>query len=139
MEVESLLVVTVGLPYSGKSVWSSKQGVPIVCPDEIRYALHGCRYLPLAEPFVWAIAMVMVRALFGAGHEKVVVDATNMTRKRRDFWQSDEWATAFKVFTDPRDVCYRRAEVAQDETILPIIDRMASEWEALGTDEIQCE
>ena len=36
------LIVMVGLPRSGKTTWARKQGYPIVNPDSIRLAFHGC-------------------------------------------------------------------------------------------------
>jgi predicted kinase len=50
-----ILILTVGLPRSGKSSWSRQQTFPVVNPDSIRLALHGLRFAPEAEPFVWAI------------------------------------------------------------------------------------
>ena len=126
---ELTLILTVGLPYSGKSTWARKQGYPIVCPDAIRYALHGERFLPAAEPMVWAVAKYMVRALFGAGHDTVILDATNTTEERREEWATGDWAVACHVIDTPADECIRRAKAAGDEEILPIIDRMAERWE----------
>lgn len=135
---ELLLICTVGLPRSGKSTWAqSFEGrIPIVNPDAIRYALHGQRYQALAEDFVWAIAKVMVRALFAAGHSTVIVDATNTTRRRRDEWQNKGWVTKFKVIDTPEDVCQHRALEEGDADILPIIAKMAEQWEPLAADEI---
>ena len=130
---EKILICTVGLPRSGKTYWSRRQAYPVVNPDSIRLALHGLRYAANAEPFVWAIARLMVRSLFLAGHRTVILDATNTTRKRRDEWQSLEWGTFFKVFDTPKQECLRRAE--GDAEILPVIERMAAQWEPLGDDE----
>jgi predicted kinase len=127
--------MTLGLPRSGKTTWSKQQGVPIVCPDAIRLALHGERFIGSAEPFVWAIAKCMVRALFVAGHGTVILDATNVTKKRRDEWKSDEWTRAFKVITTPTAECLRRAEAEGDTYIVPVIERMAAEWEIPSADE----
>jgi len=127
----------VGLPRSGKSTWAKAQGVPIVCPDSIRLALHGERFIRLAEPFVWAIANVMVRALFLAGHEKVVVDGCHIKRKYRDEWQSDEWETWFKWIDTDQQTCLYRAELEKDKEIMPIIDKMTEEFEGICTDELQ--
>ena len=80
------LILTVGLPRSGKSTWAKEQGFPIVNPDAIRLSLHGQRFQPEAEGFVWAIAYLMADALFKAGHDTVIVDATNITKKRRQSW-----------------------------------------------------
>jgi predicted kinase len=132
--VANTLILTVGLPRSGKSTWARRQGVPVVCPDAIRLALHGQRFQALAEPLVWAIARVMVRALFLAGHGRVVVDATHVTRKRRDFWLADggeQWAVLHVPFPADREECVRRARAMGDEEIIPVIERMAAEFEPL--------
>jgi predicted kinase len=129
----SVLIVTVGLPRSGKSTWSIMQECPVVNPDSIRLALHGRRFEALAEPFVWAIAKVMVRALFLAGHIRVILDATNTTRKRRDEWRSEDWVTYFKVFTTPRTACLERA--GSDEELKAVIESMALRAEPLADDE----
>lgn len=117
--------MTVGLPRSGKTTWARQQGFPIVNPDSIRLALHGQRFEPAAEPFVWAIAKVMVRALFIAGHNTVILDATNTTEQRRDEWKSDEWVRSYHVFHTPGEICIARAGQAGDMEIIPVIERMA--------------
>lgn len=124
------LVGTIGLPKSGKTTWARKQGHPIVNPDSIRLALHDHDYIRLAEPFVWAIAKVMVRALFEAGHEVVILDATNTTEKRREEWMSDEWETEWHIIATPKSVCLERA----DETMKPVIERMAGAWDLSAHD-----
>jgi predicted kinase len=121
--------MTVGLPRSGKTTWARAQGHPIVCPDEIRLALHGQRYAQEAEPFVWAIARLMVRALFTAGHNTVILDATNVTQKRRDEWESDLWDTVFHVIPTNEEECLARADAERDEEIKPVIRRMAEQFE----------
>lgn len=130
-----ILIATVGLPRSGKSTWARRQAYPVVNPDSIRLALHGQRFAAEAEPFVWAIAKVMVRSLFGAGHRHVILDATNMTRKRRAEWLSREWGTFFKHIDTDSPTCRQRAELEKDAEILPVIDRMEAEFEPLEADE----
>lgn len=132
---DRILIATVGLPRSGKSTWARSQAYPVVNPDAIRLALHGQRFAANAEPFVWATAKVMVRALFLAGHKTVVLDATNTTRKRRDEWRSDEWGLFFKPVPTGHVTCVMRAMAEKDEEILPVIERMAAEFEPLGDDE----
>lgn len=39
------LILTIGLPRSGKSTWAKQQGCPVVNPDSIRLALHGKAYI----------------------------------------------------------------------------------------------
>ena len=129
------LVMTVGLPRSGKSTWTKTRSVPIVCPDQIRYAMHGQRYQALAEPFVWATAKVMVRALFLSGHTVVILDATNTTQKARNEWKSPDWKREFKIIPTAANVCIERAKAENDEYIIPIIERMAKQYEAVTAEE----
>jgi len=125
------LILTVGLPRSGKTTWARQQGVPIVNPDSIRYALHGERFIALAEPFVWAIAKVMVLALFLAGHDTIILDATNTTEKRRAEWVSEKWETKCHVIPTTKEECIRRADAEGDDYIKPIIEKMAAQYEPL--------
>ena len=132
---EKILIATVGYPRSGKSTWARATGCPIVNPDSIRLALHGQRFVANAEPFVWAIAQTTVRALFLAGHDRVVLDATNTTRKRRLAWVSEDWTVKWKHIETPAAVCIDRALKASDLEIIPVIERMRAEFEPLLPDE----
>lgn len=124
------LIVTVGLPRSGKTTWARTTGWPIVNPDSIRLALHGQRFYGPAEPFVWAMAYAMVEALRLAGHARIVVDATNVSAKRRAEWEARyPGAVEFKVIETPPEECIRRARAENDEEIVPVIERMAAEWD----------
>lgn len=119
------LVCMVGLPYSGKSTEARLMIFPIVCPDAIRIALHGHKFIPEAEPYIWAIARTMVRSLFIAGHDVVVLDATNTTEERREKWISMDWETEWSCIRTPAYVCLERAREAGDIAIIPIIEKMA--------------
>lgn len=127
------LICMVGLPRSGKSTWAKQQPWPIVNPDSIRLAMHGQAFAPQAERLVWAAAHLMVGALFLAGHEKVILDATNITRKLRAEWFSRKFRTTFKWISTHREVCIIRAR----DTNFPVdvIERMHFQWEPLGPDE----
>lgn len=147
------LILTVGLPRSGKSTWARATGFPVVSPDAIRLVLHNRAFEQFAEPFVWAQARLMVRALFIAGHETVVLDACSVTRARRDEWRGREWETVCQVFEATRDECRRRASIppvnaGREEWnraattavgTLDAIDRMAASFEPLGEDEARHE
>lgn len=136
-EFDKILICTVGLPRSGKTTWARSQAWPIVNPDSIRLAIHGQRFVSEAEPFVWATAKAMVRALFLAGHKIVILDACNNSQKRRDEWDSGEWATFFKVIDTPKETCLERARAEGDTEIAEVIERMADKFEPLADDEEQ--
>jgi predicted kinase len=131
-----LLYLTVGLPYSGKSTWARESDLPIVSPDAIRVALHGQRFISSAEPVVWATARLMVAALFEAGHDLVVLDATNTTRQRRAEWRDPRWVRVFVELAAPPDLCIQRAEARDDTQIIPVIKRMAEAFEPPSQDEL---
>jgi predicted kinase len=135
MEKKKTLILTVGLPRSGKSTWARQQGYPMVNIDSIRLALTGKAYEPLAEEMVWATARIMVRALFISGHDIVIVDATNTTLGRRNAWKAKEWSCAYKVFTVGVDVCKQRAIDSGKPELVPVIERMNNGWECPATEQ----
>jgi len=124
------LICTVGLPRSGKSTWAREQGHPIVNPDAIRLALYGEAFKPEGERMVWTIAEYMVKSLFGAGHDFVILDATNTTETRRDEWRSPQWVTKFKVFRTDAETCKQRAVLQGQDYLLAVIDRMDKQLRA---------
>jgi len=133
---EKELVLMVGLPRSGKTTWASRLDDPIVNPDSIRLALHGQRFLAPAEPMVWAIAKYMVAALFLAGHDRVIVDATNTTVKRREFWKDTRWVRNFVELHTSKEECLARAALVSDDEIVPVIEKMADQFEPVTRDEL---
>jgi predicted kinase len=140
-ETDNTLIVMVGLPRSGKSTWAKARNLPIVSPDAIRLALHGMRFLAIAEPMVWVLARIFVRALFLAGNSRVIVDGCHIKRDYRDEWQSDNvltsWRVVFKHVQTSQLVCLNRARALNDSEIIPIIERDHARFEPLGNDEEQ--
>jgi predicted kinase len=127
------LILTVGLPRSGKSTWARQQPYPIVNPDAIRLALYGQAFIADAEQMIWAMARYMVKALFLAGHTTVILDATNVTKKRRDEWQDTLlWATNYKVFNTSKEECIERAKSNNRIDLISVINRMADEFSLEG-------
>ncbi|TWH46343.1 ATP-binding protein [Sporomusa sp. KB1] len=136
------LIITVGLPLSGKStlVKNCSEYMPnvvVVCPDTIRLALHGNQFIGRAEPFVWAIAQTMARTFLMQGNT-VIIDATNTTVERRKMWvymarEFKKGLTIYHVKT-PADVCRERNKALGrlDESI---IDRMEEQFERPLADE----
>ena len=128
---ELMLILMVGLPRSGKSTWARKQGHPIVSSDAIRLAIHGKRFHEEAEPLVHAFAFTMANALFKAGHTTVIIDECNVTEKRRTFWKDKfkNHNVVLKIIDASETECKERATRLNDPYIIPIIERMAEEWD----------
>jgi predicted kinase len=131
------LILTVGLPRSGKTSWTEGKYIPVVNPDAIRLALHGTAFIPDAEKMIWVIAHYMVKALFIAGHDTVVVDATNTTRKRREAWKGDDWVRKYHVIDTSKEECIARCapDRSNRPDLIPIIEKMAEQFEPVEDDE----
>lgn len=123
------LILTVGLPRSGKSTWARQQGHPVVNPDSVRLAVTGRRFVKEAEPTVWMIVTYMISSLFLAGHETVILDATNVTNARRDKFLSKDWEPYVKIFNTSVHMCMERAVATDQLDLLPVIKQMDAEWE----------
>lgn len=66
-----------------------------------------------------------------SGHDHIIIDATNTTKKRRD-----EWRNRFKdceiIITKSiyeKQVCVDRARANNRLDLVPVIQRMAEEYE----------
>ena len=134
---EKTLIMTVGLPRSGKSTWAKKQGHPIVNPDAVRLAFHGSAFVPSAEKMVWTICHYMAKSLFLAGHDKVILDACNNTRASRDNWRGS-WNVEFQTFTATAKECADRVTHANPNgnELLATILRMDTQHEPVTPEEV---
>ena len=134
------LIAMVGLPRSGKTTIIRDKYLPFgytsVCPDDFRLAIHGQRFVPSAEPFVWACVYASVDALLKSGN-KVVIDATNVSEKRREPWTIR--GAKFRIVSTSKDECISRAKAEGDEAIIPIIERQFQEMTLPGESEIYTE
>ena len=135
MKESKLLILMVGLPRSGKTTIAQKTGYPVVNPDAVRLALYGAAFIRDAERMVWTMVHYMVESLFLAGHNTVVLDATNTTKKRRAEWFSDKWATTFIQLDTSEDECLRRAMDGGRLDLVPVIKEMAENYELPDVEE----
>lgn len=126
------LHLLVGLPRSGKSTKAKELGFPIVEPDAIRKVVHGTAWKRNIEPLIWGIAHTMVESLFEAGHNDVILDATNHTSARRSEWESENYCIKCHEINTPMSICIERAIKINQEYLIPIIERMAKQYEPLG-------
>jgi predicted kinase len=129
------LICTVGLPRSGKSTWAKEQNLPMVNPDSIRLGLYGEAFIKEAEQMVWSIATYMVKALFIAGHDTVILDATNLTIASRNRWLYHDWECEWKIFDTSKEECTRRAIASEREDLIHVIEMMDNHKDLTGTEE----
>ena len=128
-----MLTIMCGLPRSGKTTYAMKMAERYVriSPDDIRRALHGQAFYGPAEPFVWAIAETMTRALLLVGRH-VVIDATNTTVRERLRWRqiASEFDTRLDIYWIRTGLETCLARQRPDEAVPDdVIRRMAQRFE----------
>lgn len=127
----NLLMITCGLPRSGKSTWSRHHGIPIVDPDAIRLAFQGRPYMKETEEWIWSITRVMVKSLFYAGHRDVIVGGCNTALRHRSQWSDSSglWRRLICVFDTSMDTCLQRAKDNVRLDLLHVIRNMDAHFE----------
>lgn len=73
----------------------------------------------------------MVRALFLAGHDTVILDTTATTKHRRKEWESKSWKRKYQLFNTPKIECVRRAHASERPDLIPIIEKMDAQFETI--------
>ena len=78
----------------------------------------------------WA-AYLMAKALFLAGHASVIIDATNISEKRRAEWEKrfSGYLVEIKRFNASKEECIQRAKESGRLDLIPVIERMAANEE----------
>jgi predicted kinase len=117
--MKNILILTVGLPQSGKSTWAKMSKCPIVNRDSIRLAIGGTIRYFKEENRVTELEQIMAISLFKAGHKEVIIDATHLKKKYRKSWVEfadrasllldDPVQVKLKRFKTPLSVCQKRA------------------------------
>jgi hypothetical protein len=110
----------------------------IVSSDDIRLALTGKRYEPLAETMVFATKHVMIRALLNRGFD-VIVDGTHSTEiSIQRILEIDINATPLPIKTS-RNTCVERAIKTNQHDLIPSIDRVYNNLNKLEFYGPECE
>lgn len=130
------LIITVGLPRSGKSTWSRSQGYPVISYDAMRSALVGHFQEHESIPMINALLIYSIKALFLSEHDVVIFDSTSHLKSQRDKWSSI-FNCKFKYFNTPPSECMERAKLTNKEYLIPKIIEMSKEFEFLDSTEIQ--
>ena len=132
------LILTVGLPRSGKSTWAKTTGYPIVSADAIQYAVCDKQLLPIDSFYDMSdtIAKYMIKSLFFAGHTTLIYDNCNHLKTRRIYWinwcTENEIKIEYKYFDTSMEVCQERAKgFKNSEWLVPRIAEMSNEFDRL--------
>lgn len=124
-------------PYVREEILSPNQQIEnsrvIVCSDDIRMALHGCRFNSLAESMVGSIKEIMVRALLRRGFD-VIVDGTHTTENSIKKILSLDKNAQYVYINTSAEKCKERARETDQEDLCPVIDRMEFNLEELCKD-----
>lgn len=135
--------IMVGLPRSGKSTYADKyKGYKaIVSADQLRYLVYGQRFWGPGEDMMWAIRKIALTMLMEQGID-IVIDETNTTAARRkpiiELARKHGYSVEAIVIGTPKKTCIARAIAEGDERIIPVIERMAEQYEPVLPDEVDC-
>jgi predicted kinase len=119
------LIITCGLPRSGKTTWSKKMRLPVVNPDAIRMALGCYPFNRGRENEVWETASTIVKHHFHYGHEVVIVDATSLSTQARWNWKNVANSVGARLVAVPFktdvETCVKRAKLVKDDNTKQLI------------------
>ena len=138
------LILTVGLPRSGKSLWAREQiknGIPVLEVDAVWLSLGYKEYrkTTLEESnFVEKVLQTTVRSLFISGHDRVILCHPNLARVERERWVSKEglWIRDFKFFDASYEICKKRILEVGEEW-LPYFERRVQLAEPIIEEELR--
>jgi len=131
----------VGLPRSGKTTYASsyKGSWAIISADQLRYLVYGQRFCAAGEDLMWAIRKVALKMLLEQGLD-IIIDETNTTAARRkaiiDVVREHDYIVEAVYVDTSAEECIRRAESEGDSQIIPVIKRMAGQFESVMPEEV---
>ncbi len=124
------LVLTVGLPGSGKSTWLKKRKVPALSSDKIRHMLSGDETNQQINRLVFKTLRDLAKARADAGAKVTYIDATALSPWERRVWirfaQLNNCEIEAIYFDVPVEECKRRNRKRTRVVPDDVIDRMAA-------------
>jgi predicted kinase len=126
------IIITVGLPGSGKSTYLAHLGVNAISSDDIRRLLADDPRDQSIHPRVFSTIRYLIRQRIAVGRPATYVDATHLTRwERRPYIKlAQRYRCKLEAlyFDVPVEVCIRRSgkrdRIVPDEAILAMARRL---------------
>lgn len=133
------MVLTVGLPGSGKSTWLRSIGVNPISTDAIRLQLADDETDQTINSAVFATAQFLLRQRIGLGRPATYIDATNLRRRDRasfvEIARESGCAVEAVWFDCPLDVCKLRNAARARVVPEAVLDVMAARFEPPAPEE----
>lgn len=127
------LIVTIGVPGSGKSTMVAAASCPVVCPDDIRAELTGSAEDQSANNRVFPLVFERLRAHLLDGSD-VLLDATNVdpSRRRNLLNIAHECGSTTVVWRVPTPHDVSRTRNRERDRTVPeyVMDRMIKQFDA---------
>jgi predicted kinase len=114
------LIITVGLPGSGKSTYLARLGVNAISSDEIRRLIADDPHDQSRNARIFSVIRYLIRQRIAAGRPETYVDATHLTKWEREPYvklAQHRGCTLEALFFDvPVDICIARNQ-ARDRVV----------------------
>ena len=131
---KGVVVLTIGLPGSGKSSWFKRNNITPLSSDMVRALLFDNPDEQRFQDLVFSNLRSMLRARLVARRPMNYVDATNLTPHERDSWiklAKDYGYEAQALYFDvPLEVCLERNQKRQRVVGEDIMRKMATKLKA---------
>lgn len=131
---KGVVVLSIGLPGSGKSSWFKRHNITPLSSDQLRFLLFDDETDQRLPDLVFSNLRSMLRARLVAKRPMSYVDATNLTPHDRQTWikmAHDYGYEAHAVYFDvPLEVCLTRNQTRKRQVEDDVLQKMAAKIKA---------